>query len=92
MSKLIKQQSFCKHGHPLIAGDSGEIVLGFCIYMYMRRTRSAVGLILHQNSGDYSGAGQNTATLSEIAELFLYCGAFSKGLQDEQSKSAILYK
>ena len=35
----------------------------------MRRTRSAVCLILRQNSGFYSGAGQNTAALSEIAEL-----------------------
>ena len=38
----------------------------------MRRIRRAVVLILRQNSGDYSGAGQNTAELSEIAEVFCF--------------------
>ena len=71
-------------------GPAGKLCLAFA---YMRRTRSAVGLILRPNSGDYSGAGQNTAALSEIAEVcFSHCGAFSKDSQDEQSKSAILYQ
>ena len=54
LSKLIKQQSFANTATPHINGvdgNSGEIA-------YMRRTRSAVGLILRQNSGDYSSAGK----------------------------------
>ena len=46
----------------------------------MCRTRSAVGLILRQNSGDYSGAGQHTATLIEMEEVcFFILRGFQQG-------------
>ena len=89
----MKQQSFVNTATFTSMGSlgtAGKLCLDF---VYMRHTCSAVGLILRQNSGDYSGAGQNTAALSEIAEVFFsHCGAFSKDSQDERSKSAILYK
>ena len=72
LSKSIKQQSFVNTATLTSTGSlgtAGKLCLDF---VYMRRTRSAVGLILRQNSGDYSGAGQNTAALSEIAEVFFF--------------------
>ena len=46
----------------------------------MCRTRSALGLFLRQNSGDYSGAGQNTATLIEMEEVcFFILRGFQQG-------------
>ena len=95
--KINKQQLFLNTATPLIngvAGDSGDIVLGFCICIV-----PAVPWVWFcvKNGGDYSGAVQNTAALSDIAEvlffiLFLHCGALSKDSQDEQPKPAILYK
>ena len=57
----------------------------------MRRTRSDVGLILRQNSGDYSCAGQNTATLIEIAEVcfFFFITGLSARIRRTNSKSSL---
>ena len=78
--KINKATAVCKHDHPShqrgLWGQRGNCawILHIC-----GRTRSAVGLILRQNSGDYSGAGQNTVALSEIAEVF-FCFAL-RGFQ-----------
>ena len=55
----------------------------------MRRTRSDVGLVLRQNSGDYSCAGQNTATLIEIAEVCFFFTGLSARIRRTNSKSSL---
>ena len=96
--KINKATVVCKHGHPSHQrGRWGQ--RGNCAWILHICVVPAIPWIWFcvKNSGDYSGAVQNTAALSEIAEvlffiLFLHCGAFSKDSQDEQPKSVILYK
>ena len=72
MSQLIKQRSFVNTANPRIneiAGDSGEIVLGICIYIVCIVPEFRL-ILRKKKGGDYSGAVQNTAALSETAEVF----------------------